>query len=96
MGNATPFSTVRVTDQFRAAVQALDAKRQKQAAKAVAFLFANPAHPGLNAHPVKPDKHYWEAYLNRSDRLIYVPDHPLLVLVDIVKHDDIGKYGKAP
>jgi hypothetical protein len=93
---ATPFSIVHATDQFRAAAQALDAKRQKQAEKAVSLLFDNPAHPGLNGHAIKPDKHFWEAYLNRSDRLIYVPDYPVLVLVDIVKHDDIGRYGKAP
>lgn len=81
---------------FQDAFQSLDANRQNQATKAVTLLFANPAHPGLRSHPVKPDKYYWEAYMNRSDRIVYIPNHPVLVLVDIVKHDNIGRYGKAP
>lgn len=96
MGAAKPFSAVRVLDEFQAAYSKLDLQRQKQADKAVVFLRANPAHPGLEAHPIKPDKYFWEAYVNRSDRIIYRPEGSLLILVDIVKHDDIGRYGRAP
>ncbi len=60
------------------------------------LLFENPAHPSLKAHQIKPDKHYWEAYVNRGDRIIYIPEGSHLVLVDIVAHDDISRYGKRP
>ena len=96
MGQAAPFSTYEITEHFDEVYNSLDLRRQKQVDKAVYLLFHNSAHPGLNAHQIKPDKYYWEAYVNRSDRIIYIPDGSHLVLVDIVRHDDIWKYGKAP
>jgi mRNA-degrading endonuclease YafQ of YafQ-DinJ toxin-antitoxin module len=96
VGTAKPFSSFRASKRFEAAFRALDKSRRKQAEKAVDLLFNNPAHPGLGAHPIKPDKYFWEAYINTGDRLVYHPDGSLLDLVDIVKHDDIGKSGKAP
>jgi hypothetical protein len=31
-----------------------------------------------------------------GDRIIYIPEGSHLVLVDVVSHDDIGRYGKRP
>ena len=93
---AAPFSTFETTRRFDASYSALNDQCKKQADKAIELLFNNPAHPGLAAHPIKPDKYYREAYLNRGDRIIYRAEGSHLVLVDIVKHDDIGRYGKAP
>ncbi|HEU0053920.1 MAG TPA: hypothetical protein VFQ39_12130 [Longimicrobium sp.] len=82
--------------RFSVAYARLQKDLQKQVDKAVHLLRAHRAHPGLNVHPIQPDKHYWEAYANKSDRIIFIPDGDRLILVDIVSHDQIGKYGKRP
>lgn len=45
---------------------------------------------------IKPDKYYWEAYVNRGDRIIYIPEGSHLVLVDVVAHNDIKRYSNRP
>ena len=90
------FASFKRTRRFDTAYQELDLKVQRQVDKAVALLLGDRTHPSLNVHPVKPDKHYWEAYATRGDRIIYVPDGDCLVLVDVVSHDKIGRYGKRP
>ena len=62
----------------------------------MALLIQDRAHPSLNAHHIEPDKYYWEAYVNRGDRLIYIPEGTVLILVDVVHHDDIKRYSKRP
>lgn len=100
MAEAAPaFRTLEVTPRFEKAVKDLARHRPavaKQVQERVKLLFDNPAHPSLEAHRIKPDRHYWEAYVNRGDRIIYRPDGAHLLLVDVVKHDDIGRYGKSP
>ena len=96
MSGAKPFSTLRTSEPFNEAYAALDARRKKQTDKTIRLLFENPAHPGLQTHPIHPDKYSWEAYINLSDRLIFVRVGPVLHLVDIVPHDDIDRYAKAP
>ena len=90
------FLTVRETDTFKAAVARLPKAKRDQVEARVALLIQDRAHPSLKAHSVKPDKHYWEAYVNRGDRIIYNPDGSRLILVDVVTHDDIGRYSKRP
>ncbi|HEX8363147.1 MAG TPA: hypothetical protein VF613_23700 [Longimicrobium sp.] len=93
---AQGFLTLEVTEQYRRARAGLQAGVRNQAIARERLLFENPAHPSLKAHQIKPDKHYWEAYVNRGDRIIYIPEGSHLVLVDIVAHDDISRYGKRP
>ncbi len=93
---ASPFSTYQRTKKFDKSYRDFPASVQTQIDKSVGLLFSNPAHPGLEAHPIQPDRHFWEAYVNKSIRLIYVPEGSHLVLVDVVAHDDIGRYSRAP
>jgi hypothetical protein len=93
---APAFQTLEITEQYKEAVANLQKAPRKQVAARTSLLFENPAHPSLNAHSIKPDKHYWEAYVNRGDRIIYIPEGSHLVLVDVVAHDDIGRYSKRP
>ena len=93
---APPFLTLEVTEQFENVTAELQKAQRSQLERRSVLLFDNPAHPSLKAHPIKPDKYYWEAYLNDSDRIVYVPEGSHLVLVDVVPHDDIGRYGKRP
>jgi mRNA-degrading endonuclease YafQ of YafQ-DinJ toxin-antitoxin module len=93
---AAAFQTLETTKQYKEAVASLQQAARKQVVARAKLLFENPAHPSLNAHSIKPDKHYWEAYVNRGDRIIYIPEGSHLVLVDVVSHDDIGRYSKRP
>lgn len=93
---APGYQTLEITEQYKEAVAKLQQAARKQVAARAKLLFGNPAHPGLNAHSIKPDKHFWEAYVNRGDRIIYIPEGSHLVLVDVVAHDDIGRYSKRP
>lgn len=93
MENAPAFTRIEFTRRFDKTYAKLQVSVQKQVRKAITHLFENPAHPGLETHPIRPGKVYWEAYVNRSDRLIYRPEGETLYILDVVAHDDIGKYG---
>jgi len=93
---ASPFKTADQTARFVTAFTTLEANERKRALAKIELLIGNPAHPSLKTHPVKPDRYYWEAYLNKGDRIIYIPQGSHLVLVDIVAHDDIARYAKRP
>jgi mRNA-degrading endonuclease YafQ of YafQ-DinJ toxin-antitoxin module len=93
---APAFQTLEITEQYKEAVASLQEATRKQVAARARLLFENPAHSSLKAHSIKPDKHYWEAYVNRGDRIIYIPEGSHLVLVDVVTHDEISRYSKRP
>ena len=94
--SAPAFVSFERTKRFDKAVEGLQPNQRKQLRKQLAQLLENPAHPSLKAHQIKPDKYYWEAYLNKGDRIIYIPEGSHLVLVDVVSHDDIDRYSKGP
>jgi hypothetical protein len=52
--------------------------------------------PGVNVKPILPDKHYLEARISSGDRIVFRLDQGVLFFVDVVKHDDIGRYGRRP
>jgi mRNA-degrading endonuclease YafQ of YafQ-DinJ toxin-antitoxin module len=93
---APAFTAAERTRRYDKAVAGLQPNQRKQLQTRLKLLIQDPAHPSLNAHTVKPDKYYWEAYLNEGDRIIYHPRGSTLVLVDIVTHDEIGRYGRRP
>jgi hypothetical protein len=49
----------------------------------------------MRVKPIQSEKYYDEARINDGDRLIHRIDGGKVWIVDIVSHDDIGKYGKA-
>jgi mRNA-degrading endonuclease YafQ of YafQ-DinJ toxin-antitoxin module len=87
---------MEVLPRFEKSVAKLQKEQRDQVKVRTKLLFDNPAHPSLKAHSIKPDKYYHEAYVNTGDRIIYIPEGSHLVLVDVVPHDDIGRYGKRP
>lgn len=52
--------------------------------------------PGLNVKPILPDKHYLEARISSGDRIVFRLEQGAIFFVDVVKHDDIGRYGRQP
>lgn len=52
--------------------------------------------PGLNVKPILPDKHYLEARISSGDRIVFRLEQGAIYFVDVVKHDDIDRYGRRP
>lgn len=52
--------------------------------------------PGVNVKPILPDKHYLEARISSGDRIVFRLGQGAIFFVDVVKHDDIGRYGRRP
>jgi hypothetical protein len=52
--------------------------------------------PGLNVKPILPDKHYLEARISSGDRIVFRLEKGAIFFVDVVEHDDIGRYGRRP
>jgi hypothetical protein len=52
--------------------------------------------PGLNVKPILPDKRYLEARIGSGDRIIFRVEQDAVLFVDVVKHDDIGRYSRRP
>ncbi|HEX5726825.1 MAG TPA: hypothetical protein VFX98_15220 [Longimicrobiaceae bacterium] len=84
------------SDRFQASYAALSSERQRQCDSAVIALIKGESSPGLRIKPIKPDKHFNEARINEGDRVVFREEGGTLYFVDIVKHDDIGRYGRKP
>jgi len=52
--------------------------------------------PGLNVKPILPDKYYLEARISSGDRIVFRMQDDTMYFLDMVKHDDIGRYGRRP
>ncbi|HVT58437.1 MAG TPA: hypothetical protein VHR45_08550 [Thermoanaerobaculia bacterium] len=50
--------------------------------------------PGLNVKPILPDKYYLEARISSGDRIVFRVEQGAIFFVDVIKHDDIGRYGR--
>jgi len=87
------FDELDFTEQFDDSYQDLQGRVQKQCDNALGFLRTNPDHPSLNLKPIQPSKIYWEAMVNRGDRLIIRPDGATAHVMDVVTHDNISKWG---
>ncbi len=52
--------------------------------------------PGLNVKPILPDKHYLEGRISSGDRIVFHVEGTRSIFMDVVKHDDIGRWGRRP
>lgn len=70
-------------------------EQQKGVDKVVMALIKQQPTPAMRVKPVEPEKYYNEARINDGDRIIHRIEAGKVWFVDIVVHDDIGRYGKA-
>lgn len=70
-------------------------EQQKGVDKVVMALIRQQPTPAMRVKPVEPEKYYNEARINDGDRIIHRIEAGKVWFVDIVVHDDIGRYGKA-
>jgi len=52
--------------------------------------------PGLRVKPILPDKFFYEARISSGDRIIFRVEAGTIDFYDVVKHDDISRYGRRP
>lgn len=84
------------TDRFKASYANLSPDRQRQCDSAVMQVIKHQATPGLRIKPIQPDKHFREARINAGDRLIFLEEGDTVTFIDVVPHDQISRYGRAP
>lgn len=94
MARKQDFLGAEFSDRFKESYARLSPDRQKGADKAILALMKQQATPGMRVKPVEPEKYYSEARINDGDRLIHRIDGGKLWVVDVVTHDDIGRYGR--
>lgn len=90
------FLTAVWSEQWKASYLDLSIDRQKACDEAAIALIKQTPPPGLRVKPIQPDKHYLEARINSGDRIVFRIEEGTVFFVDVVKHDDISKYGKRP
>jgi hypothetical protein len=88
------FLTAVWSEQWKASYLDLTSDRQDACDEAAIALIKQVSSPGLHVKPIQPEKYYLEARINSGDRIVFRVETGTIYFVDIVKHDDIGRYGK--
>lgn len=84
------------TEQWWQSYIRLAPDRQASCDRAAMALIKGSDTPGLNVKPILPDKHYLEGRISSGDRIVFRIEGSALYFIDVVKHDDIGRYGRRP
>jgi hypothetical protein len=88
------FLTAVWSEEWKASYQALSPDRQTACDEAAITLIKHGDSPGLRIKPIHPEKYYLEARINSGDRIVFRVEGGTIFFIDVVKHDDIGRYGK--
>ena len=94
MARKAEFLGAEFSRRFRESYARLSHDRQKGADKVILALMKQELTPGMRVKPILPEKYYGEARINDADRLIHRVEGGKVWLVDVVAHDDVGRYGK--
>lgn len=90
------FLTALWSEQWKAGYADLSADRQAACDEAAIALIKQTSSPGLRLKPIHPDKYYLEARINSGDRIVFRVEQGTIYFIDVVKHDDISRYGRRP
>jgi len=91
---ARPFASLEFTARLGKSFQRLTAESKSQCAAALEQLVRAPLPRGLQLKPIQPSKEFWEARINRAERLILLPVGNVAYVIDVVSHDDIKKWSR--
>lgn len=94
MARARGFLAAVWSSRWDRSYAALSHDRKKGADKVAIALIKQEITPRMRIKPVEPEKYYNEARINDADRLIFRTEGGSVWFVDIVEHDDTGRYGK--
>ena len=84
------------TEQWWDSYARMPSDRQASCDRAAMALIKGSEAAGLNVKPILPDKHYYEARISSGDRIVCRMEETTIYLIDVVKHDDIGRHGRRP
>ena len=84
------------SEDWKEAYTALSADRQRSCDHAAIALIKRESSSGLRVKPIQPDKYYFEARVNSGDRIVFRVEAGTIFFMNIVKHDDIDRYGRRP
>jgi hypothetical protein len=84
------------SERWKESYAGLSAERQKDCDSAALALIKQEKSSGLRVKPIHPEKYYLEARVNGGDRIIFRIEAGTILFVDVVKHDDISRYGRRP
>ena len=82
------------SEGWKRSYRALSADRQRSCDRAAIALVKRESSPGLRVKPIQPDKYYYEARIGSGDRIVFRVEAGTIYFIDVVKHDDIDRYGK--
>jgi hypothetical protein len=96
MARKQVFLDARFSDRFKSSYARLGSQNQAACDRAVIALLKRQATSGLRVKPIQPDKYYLEARMNSGDRIVFRVSEETVLFIDVVNHDDIGRYGRRP
>jgi hypothetical protein len=88
--------TAHWSARFRKSYAALAADRQRECDRTIMALIRRESSAGLRVKPILPAKYYLEARLNSGDRIVFRTSADAIHFEDVVSHDDIARYSRAP
>jgi mRNA-degrading endonuclease RelE of RelBE toxin-antitoxin system len=90
------FQSVVWSPDWDRSYRRLSEARQKACDRAVLALFEGNWSQGMRVKPIRPEKYYLEARISSGDRIVFRFEDRTIFLMDVVEHDDIGRYGRRP
>ena len=96
MGRRQVFLSAAWSERWKESYAALAAERQASCDRVAIALIKRKSPPGLRIKPIQPEKYYFEARISSGDRIIFRVEAETIYFVDVVKHDDIERYGRRP
>jgi len=90
------FLPAQWSERWKESYAALPFDRQLACDRAALALIKRELSPGLRVKPIQPEKYYCEGRIGSGDRIVFRIDEGTILFVDVVKHDDISRYGRRP
>jgi hypothetical protein len=94
MARAATFLTALWSERWKTSYGELPPDRQASCDRAVIAIIKRESPPGLRIKPIQPEKYYLEARISGGDRIVCRIEGGAVHFVDVVKHDDIERYGR--
>ena len=94
MAQKQTFLSAAWSERWKESYASLPAERQASCDRAAIALIKRESPPGLRIKPIQPEKYYLEARISSGDRIVFRVEGETIYFADVVKHDDIERYGR--